>query len=98
MSLLISRQVKAEVDDIWSYVARESGNADIADRVLDAITDTFLQISKHPDLGRRRDDLRKSLRSITAGTYVVIYRAEGSNVRILHVLHGRRDLKTLLRQ
>jgi toxin ParE1/3/4 len=98
MSLLISRQIKSEVDDIWFYVARESGSAEIADRVVDAITDTFFQISKHPDLGRRRDDLRKSLRSITAGTYVVIYRVEKGDVRILHVLHGRRDLKTLLRQ
>ncbi len=96
MALLLSRQVKAEVDDIWSYVAVESGSVDIADRVVDAITETFLQISKYPNLGRRRDDLRKGLRSVTAGTYVIIYRVEDSDVRILHVVHGRRDIRSIV--
>jgi len=27
--------------------------------------------------------------------YVVIYRIDGSDVVILHVVHGRRDIKTL---
>ena len=66
MALLLSRQVKAELDDIWSIVAGESGSVDIADRVVHAMTETFLQISKYPNLGRRHDDLRKGLRSVTA--------------------------------
>jgi toxin ParE1/3/4 len=98
MALLLSRQVKTEVDEIWSYIAVESGSVDIADRVVDAITETFLQISRHPNLGRRRDDLRKGLRSIPSGSYVVVYRVEGNNVRIFHVVHGRRDVKAAIRQ
>src|SRR5579864_2104802 len=98
MALLLSRQIKAEVDEIWSYIAVESGSVDIADRVVDAITETFLQISRHPNLGRRRDDLRKGLRSVPSGSYVVFYRVEGNNVRIFHVVHGRRDIKAVIRQ
>jgi len=98
MALLLSRQIKAEVDEIWSYIAVESGSVDIADRVVDAITETFLQISRHPNLGRRRDDLRRGLRSVPSGSYVVLYRVEGNNVRIFHVVHGRRDIKAVIRQ
>jgi toxin ParE1/3/4 len=98
MPLLVSRQAKAEVDEIWSYVAVQSGSVDIADRVVDEITETFHQISKHPNIGRRRDDLRRDLRSVLAGTHIVVYRVEGSYIRILHVVHGRRDIKAVVQQ
>jgi len=97
MSVLISANVGAELDDIWSYVATESGSLEIADRASDAITDTFFQLSKHPHLGRQRDDLRPGLRSLAAGSYVIVYRVQGSDVRILHVVHGRRDIKSVIR-
>ena len=85
------------MDDIWLHIAAESASIDIASRVVDSITDQFVQLSKHPQLGRRRDDLRSGLRSLTVGSYIVIYRVEGSNVRILHVVHGRRDIKSVIR-
>jgi toxin ParE1/3/4 len=50
-------------------------------------------------MGRPRDhDLRPGLRSLPVGAYVIIHRSQGRDVLILHVLHGRRDLKTLLQQ
>lgn len=97
MAVRLNRQVKAELDDIWLYIAVESSSLEIADRVVETITDMFLQLSKYPNLGRRRDDIRKGLRSISAGSYVVIYRVEGNNIRILHVVHGRRDIKSAIR-
>jgi toxin ParE1/3/4 len=96
MSVRLNRQAKAELDDIWRYIAAESSSLEIANRVVETITDTFLQLSKHPNLGRRRDDIREGLRSINAGSYVVIYRVEGNNTRILHVVHGRRDIKSAI--
>jgi toxin ParE1/3/4 len=88
-----------ELDEIWFYVAAESGSADVAERLIDSVTNHFLLLSKPPQLGRRRDhDLGPGLRSLAVGAYVIIHRIEGSDVLILHVMHGRRDLKTLLRQ
>ena len=98
MAVLVSPQVKTELDDIWLYIAGESASPEVADRVIDGITETFRQLSKHPNLGRRRDDLRHGLRSVISGSYVVIYRFEGEDVLILHVVHGRRDIKTVISQ
>jgi toxin ParE1/3/4 len=99
MVLRIAAGVEAELDEIWSYVATESGDADIADRLINSITDHFFMLSKHPQLGRRRDhDLRPGLRSLMVGQYVIFHRIEARDVLILHVFHGRRDLKTLLHQ
>jgi len=99
MALRVAAEVEAELDEIWSYVATESGDSEVAERLITSITDHFFMLSKHPQLGRRRDhDLRPGLRSLAVGAYVIIHRIKGRDVIILHVLHGRRDLKTLLNQ
>jgi toxin ParE1/3/4 len=97
MALRVSAEVEAELDAIWSYVATESGDTEVADRLVNSITDRFFMLSKHPELGRPRDhDLRPGLRSLAVGQYVILHRIEKRDVLILHVLHGRRDLKKLL--
>jgi len=59
MVLRVAAEVEAELDEIWSYVATESGDADVAERLINSITDHFFMLSKHPQLGRPRDhDLR----------------------------------------
>jgi toxin ParE1/3/4 len=99
MRLRVAAEVEAELDEIWLYVATESGDLNIASRLINSITDQFFRLSRHPHLGRRRDhDLRVGLRSLSSGAYVIVYRIEEGDVLILNVLHGRRDLKTLLHQ
>ena len=98
MAIRFGPQIEAELDEIWFYIAQESGSIDIADRLIDSISDHFFLLSKHPQLGRPRDhDLRPGLRSLSVGGYVIIYRIENRDVLIFHVLHGRRDIKALLR-
>jgi ParE toxin of type II toxin-antitoxin system, parDE len=47
MALRVSAQVEAELDAIWSYVASESGDIEVADRLVNSITDHFFMLSKH---------------------------------------------------
>ncbi len=48
-------------------------------------------------VGRARDDLRAGLRSYPVGRYLIIYRANGPDVLILHIIHASRDLDAVLR-
>ena len=92
-------QVESELDDIWCYIARESGSTDIADRLIDSFTDRFFLLASHPYVGRRRDDdLHPGLRSFPVGEYVIIYRIEDEDVLILHVAHGRCNIEELFGQ
>ena len=78
-------------------MARESGSSDIATRLIEVITDRFWLLAQHPQIGRRRDaDLRPGLRSFSVGEYVIVYRIEGEDVLILHVMRGSRDIAGLL--
>jgi toxin ParE1/3/4 len=98
MAHRLAPTAEAELDDIWYYIAKESGSIDIADRLIDSITDRFFLLSTRPHIGRRRDeDLRLGLRSFPVGDYIIIYRVENGDVLILHVIRGARDLEALLR-
>jgi len=98
MAHRLARKAEAELDDIWYYTAKESQSIAIADRLVDSLTDRFFLLATHPHVGRRRDeDLRPGLRSFPVGEYVIIYRVEGEDVLILHVIRGSRDIEALLR-
>lgn len=99
MAHRVAPQAEAELDNIWFYVVKESGSVEIADRLIDSITERFYLLALHPHIGRRRDeDLRPGLRSFPVGEHVIIYRVEEKDVLILHVVRGSRDIEALLRQ
>ncbi|MBF0269900.1 MAG: type II toxin-antitoxin system RelE/ParE family toxin [Alphaproteobacteria bacterium] len=49
-----------------------------------------------PLAGRTRDEISPGLRSFPVGQYIVFYRPIDDGILIIRVLHGMRDLKTLL--
>lgn len=95
---ILAPEVEAELDTIWLHIARESGSIDIANRVIDSITENFWLLAQHPFIRRRRDeDWRPALRSFPAGEYVIVHRVlQDRIVLILHVIHGSRDVEALL--
>jgi len=94
----LAPQARAELSNIWNYIARESGNLAVADGVVDAITARFYLLAEFPYMGRAREELRSRLRSFPVGQYVIIYTIDDGDVQILHVFHGRQDIEGRLGQ
>jgi plasmid stabilization system protein ParE len=68
MAHRLAPEAEIEIDDICYYIARQSGSAEIADRLIDSITERFFLLAKHPHIGRNRaDDLGDGLRSFPVG-------------------------------
>jgi toxin ParE1/3/4 len=87
-----------DLDSIWYHVAKESGSAEVANRLIDSITARFFLIATHPHIGRARDnDFGAGSRSVPIGEYVIVYSVEKGDVLILRVAHGRRDLDALFK-
>jgi len=64
MGHIRTSQAGSDLNEIWYYVATKSGNLDVADRLIDSITDRFTLLARYPNIGRARDeDLRLGLRS-----------------------------------
>ena len=96
MAHRIASQAEADLDDIWLYVAKESGSIEIANRLIDTITDRFVVIGDFPHIGRSRQaDFGPGYRSLAVGEYVIVYCIDGNDALILRVVHGRRDLEAL---
>jgi toxin ParE1/3/4 len=96
MNHRIAPQAEADLDDIWLYVARESGSMEVASRLIDSITDRFCFLAGFPQAGRARDrEFGAGVRSFPVGEYIVVYCVEGADVFILRVVHGRREMEKL---
>jgi toxin ParE1/3/4 len=95
MTYRLSPQAEAQLDDIWLYIARESGSVDTAIGIVQNISDRFWLLTKHPRIGRRRPDLSAELRSFAAGDYVILYSIEEDEVVQIHnVFHGGQDIES----
>jgi len=52
MANRVSPLAEADLDDIWLYVARESGSMDVATRLVDSIAERFFFLSTFLQAGR----------------------------------------------
>jgi toxin ParE1/3/4 len=88
-----------DIDRIWLYIARDSVAA--ADRVENAILDACKTLGQNPSLGH-------SLVAVTTKpiwfwtlseypNYIVTYRRSERGVQILRVVHGRQNLRRILK-
>ena len=95
-SFRIFQSPAAEDDliDIWCGIALDNPLA--ADRFLETIASRIGQLATFPDLGPQRPDIAQDARALAVGSYLVLYRHSATTVEIVRIVHGARDLTTLL--
>ena len=92
MRIRLAPQARADLDSIWLYIARESGNAEIATRSIDSITIKFGLFARFPHIGRSLEsDLRPNIRTFPVNNYVIFYGVKPEEIRILRIIHASRD-------
>jgi toxin ParE1/3/4 len=97
MKLVVKSPVWDDLREIAQYIARD--NADAAERFLKATEETFKLLKSHPGLGRLRSFSIPGIRSWVIAdfrNYIVFYLPTKTEVQILAVLHGARDLPQVL--
>ncbi len=83
---------RRDLDEIWLYVARESGSEDAAARVVERIVEKFALFARFPFIGREIASGRHpEVRAFPADRYAIFYRPAGNEIRILRVIHASRD-------
>jgi toxin ParE1/3/4 len=91
--ITISRAARSDLVEIWEYIASE--NIQAADRIRNEIITRFEMLLRFPEIGRRRDDLKRGLRSFPVKKYLVFYFVEEDGIRIARVLHGARAIESV---
>jgi plasmid stabilization system protein ParE len=91
----LSPQAARDIRQIWAYIAPDSLKA--ARRVRLLIFDACRQIARTPRIGHRREDLTdKPVLFWPVGSYLIAYNPARSPVEVVRVLHGARDVPSLL--
>jgi len=94
--------IEEDLPVLYSFIAQQDPTA--AERVLDAIEETFDRLTRHPDSGAlypTRNLKLQALRMLPVTRfhdYLIFYRFENDIVRILYVTHGARHLLRLFRR
>lgn len=83
-----------DLAEIWEYIG--ANNPDAADRLLDNINDKVKLIAESPYIGREREELAPGIRSFPVARYLIFYRPIAGGIEIVRVLHGSRDIDSLL--
>lgn len=99
-AFVLTPLAKADIFNIWSYIADDSEEA--ADRVERAIYAACAFVAEAPLRGHLRPSLTtRSLRFWTLTkypNYAVVYRPETAPLQIVAVIHGKRNIRRVLKQ
>jgi plasmid stabilization system protein ParE len=90
-------EAREDIHAIWAFIGRDSIEA--ATRVRQEIRDACRRLAQHPYIGHRRDDLtpREDVLFWPVYSYLIIYRPDSRPIQILRVLHGKRNVTSMLR-
>ncbi len=93
-------RAKADLFEIWAYIAEN--NEEAANRVEGAVFDACSFVVKNPLIGHARPDLTAHPVRFWTVTrypnYAIVYRPETSPLEIIGVLHGKRNIRRILKQ
>ena len=90
-SYKLSEEADFDIEDIFDYTEhRHSFNQAV--KYLNDLDVVFEQLVLNPEIGRKRNELKLNLFSITEQEHTIFYRIVKNHIRIVRVLQGSKDL------
>ncbi|HEY6763565.1 MAG TPA: type II toxin-antitoxin system RelE/ParE family toxin [Candidatus Sulfotelmatobacter sp.] len=90
MRYRVTKRAERDLKEIFTYWAARA-SLEVADRLIDNITDRFWLLGVHPEAGRRCEEFGPGIKCFPAGKYLIYYHAARNKTDILRILHGARD-------
>jgi len=96
MARQINKTDLAENDllDIWLFIAESSEEQ--ANLLINRVYEKAKMLLTHPEIGRPRSEVSEDARCFPVGNYIIFYQDTFEGILILRVLHGARDLESLV--
>jgi plasmid stabilization system protein ParE len=93
---VLATAAERDLDDIRAYVRQRSGSA-AARAVIREFQRAIQFVGRHPDAEHTRTDITTlTVKFWPVYSYVIVYDPSSRPVVILRVLHGMRDLESIL--
>jgi toxin ParE1/3/4 len=88
--LRINAEAREDIRDILQYTLQTWGRTQ-RDKYEALILDAMQRLREYPAIGEERDDLGRPYRRLIVAQHVIYYRIEENAVRVIRVVHSRRD-------
>lgn len=91
----MTRQAQADMDDIWTFIARD--NITDANKFIQRLESQLKTLRRLPErcpLIPENDALERQYRHLIYGNYRSIFRVSGKTVYVMRIVHGARLLDT----
>jgi toxin ParE1/3/4 len=102
VKILITPLAAIDIDDIVLYLT--SSNPDVALHFFDDVRATFADLARNPSIGVTHGSSNSILQDLRRwpvknfDKYLIFYKNTGTQVEIVRILHGKRDLEFALRE
>lgn len=93
-AVIVSKSAKADLRAIAIYISRD--NPERAASFVEELIAKMQVVGERPLSFAAKDDLHTGMRSATHGRYRIVFRSDDSKVIILRVLHGARDVQSIV--
>ncbi|MBW4478023.1 MAG: type II toxin-antitoxin system RelE/ParE family toxin [Tolypothrix brevis GSE-NOS-MK-07-07A] len=90
---IISPEASQDLEEIIDYFARI--NIDAGERFVDEFDKKCKYLANFPNMGRSYGNIKPDLRGVPLDDYIILYRVINSEVEIVRVISGYRNLESL---
>jgi toxin ParE1/3/4 len=95
MQVIFAPLAETDLEEILEFIARDKPRAAV--KFVERIRRTCERLGNRPHMGQARPEFAGGdLRAFPVGNYIIFYRVRSNCVEIARVLHGARDLDSLL--
>ena len=95
--LVLAPKARADLLDIDAYLAERNPLA--AERLSERLIQAMKTLTRMPLMGRTCDDLGlPAVRRFVVEKHHIFYVLDGKDLKVVRVIHGRRDVTTEVRQ
>ena len=94
MQVVFTVQAEQDLEEIGDYIAIDNPSRAVS--FVREIREHCVKISSSPLGYTSRPDLGEGVRSCSHGRYLILFQPSDTDVLIVRVLHGARDLPALL--
>jgi toxin ParE1/3/4 len=90
-SYTIRKLAENYLEQIWLYTFHEWG-IEQADKYIHNLISRFLWLSKNPQVGKRRDDIKPGYYCFPEGRHLIFYTITKSGIQVIGVPHQSMDI------
>lgn len=104
MNCVIRPRARDDIIRQFRWYLVEQDTSDAAFRFVDAVEDSVAQLVSMPTMGAPRELRNPALKGLRVwpvkdfDAFLIFYVVQGDTLRVIRVLHGRRDIDGILKQ